>query len=67
MNIHDAVRQFAAALVQSILAMTRGLGLQTVAEGIETADQRTLLTTMGCELGQGYLLGRPGPAQNITE
>jgi diguanylate cyclase (GGDEF)-like protein len=56
----------AAALVQGILAMTRGLHLQTVAEGIETEDQRALLTTMGCELGQGYLLGRPAPAEDIT-
>jgi diguanylate cyclase len=56
----------AAALVQGILAMTRGLDLQSIAEGIETQDQLDILTTMGCELGQGYLLGRPVPAETIT-
>jgi diguanylate cyclase (GGDEF)-like protein len=56
----------AAALVEGILAMTRNLGLQSVAEGIETEDQLGVLTTMGCHLGQGYLLGRPAPADAIT-
>jgi EAL domain-containing protein (putative c-di-GMP-specific phosphodiesterase class I) len=56
----------AAALVEGILAMTRSLGLQSVAEGIETEDQLGVLTTMGCQLGQGYLLGRPEPGDAIA-
>jgi diguanylate cyclase (GGDEF)-like protein len=56
----------AARLVEGIFAMTNGLGLQTVAEGIERKDQLDTLTAMGCKLGQGYLLGRPAPAATIT-
>ena len=57
----------ATRLVEGILAMTRGLGLQAVAEGIESKDQLDTLTRMGCQLGQGYLLGRPAPATTITQ
>jgi len=41
--------------------MARALGIHVVAEGIETPQQRDTLLAMGCELGQGYLLGRPAP------
>lgn len=44
--------------------MARALGMQVVAEGVETADQRDTLLAMGCALGQGYLLGRPAPASS---
>ena len=57
----------AARLVEGILAMTRGLGLQAVAEGIESKDQLDALTGMGCQFGQGYLLGRPTAATTITQ
>ena len=36
-------------------------GLQVIAQGIEREDQRAALAALGCELGQGYLLGRPLP------
>ena len=36
-------------------------GVQVVAQGIEREDQREALAELGCELGQGYLLGRPLP------
>ena len=36
-------------------------GMQVVAQGIEREDQRDALAALGCELGQGYLLGRPLP------
>jgi diguanylate cyclase (GGDEF)-like protein len=57
----------AARLVEGILAMTSGLGLQTVAEGIESKDQLDTLTRMGCQFGQGYLLGRPVAATTMTQ
>ncbi|WP_158632186.1 bifunctional diguanylate cyclase/phosphodiesterase [Micromonospora sp. Llam0] len=46
-------------VVRAILAMSRGLRLSTVAEGIENDDQRAELTAMGCEFGQGFGLSRP--------
>ena len=48
-------------VVAAILALARALNLQVIAEGIETPAQREALLAMGCELGQGYLLGRPAP------
>jgi EAL domain-containing protein (putative c-di-GMP-specific phosphodiesterase class I) len=49
-------------LVPVILDLGRTLGIQVVAEGIERQDQLDRLKSLGCELGQGYLLGRPLPA-----
>ncbi|SEJ19080.1 bifunctional diguanylate cyclase/phosphodiesterase [Frateuria terrea] len=51
----------ATTVVAAILALARALGIQVIAEGIETPAQRQALLEMGCELGQGYLLGRPAP------
>ncbi|MFQ5516828.1 MAG: putative bifunctional diguanylate cyclase/phosphodiesterase, partial [Acidimicrobiia bacterium] len=46
-------------LVKTILQIGAALGLATIAEGIETPDQLVTLRKLGCNLGQGYLLGRP--------
>jgi diguanylate cyclase (GGDEF)-like protein len=54
-----------AAIVAAILSMARALGLQVVAEGIETAPQRDLLQGLGADHGQGYLFSRPVPAEDI--
>lgn len=48
-------------VVAAILALARALNIQVIAEGIETPIQRGALIAMGCEMGQGYLLGRPAP------
>ncbi|MFF2541754.1 EAL domain-containing protein [Kitasatospora sp. NPDC058063] len=47
------------ALVEGITRIADTLGVQVIAEGIEHADQRDLLTAMGCPLGQGYLFAHP--------
>ncbi|NNC77654.1 MAG: EAL domain-containing protein [Woeseiaceae bacterium] len=54
-----------AAICAAIIAMSHRLGLQVIAEGIETDHQLTFLREQGCELGQGYLLGRPLPASEF--
>ncbi|GJG86338.1 hypothetical protein tb265_15190 [Gemmatimonadetes bacterium T265] len=51
-----------AALARTIVALGQTLGLRTVAEGVETAEQRDALAGFGCLLGQGYLFARPLPA-----
>ncbi len=50
------------AIVEAVLAMGRSLGLQIIAEGIETTSQAIVLTTMQCDEGQGYLYSKPVPA-----
>ena len=46
-------------IVEEIIRMANLLGLTTVAEGIETLEQRIVLEKLGCQLGQGYLMSRP--------
>ncbi|AZY49154.1 bifunctional diguanylate cyclase/phosphodiesterase [Bordetella avium] len=50
------------SVVTAILAMARALRLTVVAEGVETEAQRQKLTELGCDVLQGYLVGRPAPA-----
>jgi len=47
------------ALCKAIIVMAHELGIQVVAEGIETEEQRALLAAAGCDYGQGYLFSRP--------
>ena len=47
------------AIVRSIVALGRSLGLQVVAEGVETAEQLQMLREFGCDLLQGFLYARP--------
>ena len=56
----------ATGLLAGMIGLGRHLGLLTVTEGIETPEQRELLTAAGCDVGQGFLLGRPGDAAAIT-
>jgi diguanylate cyclase (GGDEF)-like protein/PAS domain S-box-containing protein len=52
-------------LVRSIVDLAGGMGLDVVAEGVETETQRALLRTMGCGYAQGYLFGRPCPSESF--
>ncbi|MFA9217263.1 MAG: EAL domain-containing protein, partial [Sphingomonadaceae bacterium] len=47
------------ALCEAIIVMAHKLGLQVIAEGVETAEQRDLLQQIACDFGQGYLFSRP--------
>lgn len=46
-------------IVEAVLRMGHGLGLRTVAEGVETPEQRDALRMLGCQYAQGYLISRP--------
>jgi len=48
-----------AAIVQAIVDLARNLGMQLIAEGIETAEQVAMFQTMECKFAQGYFFGRP--------
>ena len=54
------------AIVQAIVGLGHALGMTVVAEGVETEAQQRLLTAMGCDEGQGFLLARPMPAEATT-
>ncbi|MGV8964891.1 MAG: EAL domain-containing protein [Cellulomonas sp.] len=55
-----------AALVLAIIQLAKALGVSTVGEGIERAGQLDALGVMGCDLGQGYYLGRPAPPDAMS-
>ena len=55
-----------ASIVAAILALAEALDMTTIVEGIETAEQLAFLREHRCPFGQGYLLGRPVPADQLT-
>ncbi len=55
------------AIIRAILSLARNLGLQTIAEGVETEAQREFLARQGCEEMQGFLLSRPIAGQALRE
>ena len=54
-------------LVRGLLQMARGMGLATVAEGVETYEAWAALRDMDCELAQGYLIARPMPGDQLLD
>ena len=54
------------AVVSTIVGLSRALGVNTIAEGVETEHQATLLRAAGCEVVQGYLFGHPAPLSRLA-
>ncbi|HEY9828616.1 MAG TPA: EAL domain-containing protein [Stenomitos sp.] len=54
-------------IVDTIVALSKQLGLSVIAEGIETEEQLEWLKQLNCEFGQGYLFSKPLPASDITK
>ena len=46
-------------IVRAVIGLARGLGLKTVAEGIESQEQAAVLRAAGCDVGQGYYFAKP--------
>jgi len=55
------------AIVHAILALARGLGVETTAEGVETEVQASVMRRLGCTQLQGFHFGRPVPADQLDE
>jgi EAL domain-containing protein (putative c-di-GMP-specific phosphodiesterase class I) len=62
-ELDDADRN--VAIVQAVLSLAHGLGINVVAEGIETPRQARRLRELGCDLGQGYMWSRPLTPERI--
>jgi EAL domain-containing protein (putative c-di-GMP-specific phosphodiesterase class I) len=54
-------------VVEAVVVLARGFGLQTVAEGVEDQDTLELLRELGVNLGQGYHIARPAPLEQLTD
>jgi len=55
------------SLCEAIIVMAHKLGIKVIAEGIETQEQKALLTQAGCDYGQGYLFSKPVPANQFED
>ena len=54
-------------IVESICKIAQGLGVEVIAEGVETPEQHAALAELGCTGFQGFLLGRPQPLRAEVE
>ncbi|MGJ7461684.1 EAL domain-containing protein [Halomonas sp. MA07-2] len=64
---HMLESQHDRTIVETIMAMAKALGMTTVAEGVETAEQAAALTDMGCDEAQGFYFDRPLSAEDFAE
>ena len=55
-----------ATIVRAIIQLARSLGMQVIAEGVETPEQESYIIAQGCNEGQGYLYSKPLPARELT-
>ncbi len=62
-----AVSDRSETIARAVVGLGHSLGLQVVAEGVETDEARDLLRHMGCDILQGYLIGRPMPLENFDK
>ena len=52
-------------IIAAVVGLGHSLGLRVVAEGVETEQVAEAVRVLGCDIGQGWLFGRPGPADRI--
>ena len=62
-----AERRQSRKIVSAVVGLGQSLGLSTVAEGVETEEQAQMLLLLGCEMGQGWLFGKPVSSERLKE
>ncbi len=65
--VQDITCEEDASLALTIVNMSKTLGLKTIAEGVETEEQKEVLKSIGCDFIQGYLLSKPLPVEEATK
>jgi EAL domain-containing protein (putative c-di-GMP-specific phosphodiesterase class I) len=64
--VHDmAGNPQALAIIKAVIGLGKGLGMAVLAEGVETAEQMSMLQDEGCEEIQGFAISRPGPIEQF--
>jgi EAL domain-containing protein (putative c-di-GMP-specific phosphodiesterase class I) len=56
----------AATIAGALIDIAHELGMRAVAMGVETEEQKAMLTALDCDLGQGYLWARPAPIEDLA-
>lgn len=64
---HIGTKASDATIIQTIIGMANNLGMEVIAEGVETREQRDFLESMGCMLYQGYYFGKPVPLNEFVQ
>ena len=59
--------QDAASIISAITTLAKGLNLKTIAEGVETEEQRNILHLLRCDMGQGFYFGAAVPASDFDK
>ncbi len=60
-------RRESRKIVSAVVGLGQSLGMETIAEGVETEEQAEMLLLLGCDMGQGWLFGRPVPAEQLSD
>ena len=66
-GLHDEGGNSTLTLVEGVLSLARTLGIETIGEGIENERQLQTLKELGCNFGQGYLLGYPAAREQTLQ
>jgi EAL domain-containing protein (putative c-di-GMP-specific phosphodiesterase class I) len=64
--VQDIAPHAEAPVLRALIALAHSLDLEVIAEGVETDLQADVLRGYGCDVAQGFLYSRPGPASAIT-
>jgi diguanylate cyclase (GGDEF)-like protein len=65
--VKDISTEENATIAKAIVSLAQSFGLKTIAEGVESEDQKIIMREIGCDFIQGYLLGKPIPAKEVTQ